>query len=252
MKYSKVLIFSGLGCVAVLLLTIGVRLQAQNTMKMEMSTAKLNKTNTQAIPRMSQFRNSQQSSNLEGKRTSISAESENSDFYKVIVNNNLFRPLGWKPPNKEPEYILIGTASNPNGDRSEAFVLEQRSNKFYVASVGDKIGYAVVKEIQQKKVILDKNGETITIRSGNMQFLKSGGSRHSEGPTRSKNSNQNAKSDNENVTSELFKTRMDLMKERQARRKEMDKAVNLIRDLNAMRKMLDESHQIIRELQQSR
>ena len=207
MKYSKILIFLGIGCVVGLLLVFGVRLQAQNATKKEIITAKLNEMKAQATPRMEQFRTRQQGSNWGaqghqqasrwgGQQRSNSSESDNSsDFYRAIVDNSLFRPLGWRPPNKEPEYAFIGTRVDSSGTLSQAYVLEQRSNRFYIAKVGDKVGDAVVKEIEEKKVTLDKNGETITLRSGNAPFLKSGSSRSSSS-SRSESSNRNESSSN--------------------------------------------------------
>ena len=32
-----------------------------------------------------------------------------SEFYKTITHNNLFRPLGWRPPRPIEPYRLIGT-----------------------------------------------------------------------------------------------------------------------------------------------
>ncbi len=190
MKYSKILTFLGIGCVAGLLLVYGVKLQAQNANKKEIIIAKANEMKTQAAPQIVQFRTLPQGVNWEAQRSSRSKKSDNSDFYKVIIDNNIFRPLGWRPPNREPQYMLIGAAINPNGTRMEAFISEERSNEFYIVGIGDKVGDAIVKEIQQKKVTLDKNGETITLRKGNMQFLKSGGSRRSS-PSRSESSNRN-------------------------------------------------------------
>ena len=206
MKYSKILVFLGISCVVGLLLLIGVKLQAQNETKEKLIAVKERQMSPQAAQRAAQFRNRQQNwsaqgrqqaSNWGGQQRSNSSEADNSsDFYGMIVDNNLFRPLGWRPPNKEPEYTLIGTAFDPNGGPSEAFVLEQRSNQFYVARVGDKVGDTVVKEIEQKKVTLDKNGETITLRRGNIQFLGSGGSRRSS-PSRSESANRNESDNNE-------------------------------------------------------
>lgn len=202
MKYSKTLIFSGIGCVAVLLLIIGVRLQAQNTMKKEIIIAKANEITTQMAPLKVQFRNRQEGVNWRTQIRSENAESNNSDFYKVIVDNNLFRPLGWRPPKKEPEYAFIGTRISSTGSLSEAYVLEQRSNQFYIAKVGDKVGDATVKEIKEKKITLDKNGETITLRGGNMQFLNSGGARRSSS-SRSESANRN-ESNNKGGSSKSF------------------------------------------------
>ncbi len=205
MKYSKILIFLGIGCVVGLLLVFGVRLQAQDATKKEIITAKANEMKVQATPQMEQFRTRQQNwaaqgrqqtSRWGGQQRSDSSESDNSsDFYRAIVDNNIFRPLGWRPPNREPEYAFIGTRTDPTGTFSEAYVLEQRSNKFYIASIGDKVGDAVIQKIEEKKITLDKNGETITLRSGNDPFLKSGGSRRSSS-SRSESTNQNESSRN--------------------------------------------------------
>jgi len=200
-KYSKTLIIFGIVCVAGLLLVFGVRIQAQNANKKEMIIAKAKDMKTQAPPQVVQFRNLPQGVNWEAQRSSRSKKSDNSDFYNVIIDNNIFRPLGWRPPNREPQYTLIGAAINPNGTRMEAFISEERSNEFYIVGIGDKVGDAIVKEIQQKKVTLDKNGETITVRKGNMQFLKSGGSRRSS-PSRSESYNRNES--NKGGSSESF------------------------------------------------
>ena len=34
---------------------------------------------------------------------------QHSDFYRTIIENNLFRPLGWTPPRPVEPYRLIGT-----------------------------------------------------------------------------------------------------------------------------------------------
>ena len=34
---------------------------------------------------------------------------QNSDFYHTIIDNNLFRPLGWTPPRPQEPYRLLGT-----------------------------------------------------------------------------------------------------------------------------------------------
>ena len=67
---------------------------------------------------------------------------------------------------------------------------EKRSGKFYVVTIGDSVGDAVVKEISEKEIILDKDGETITLKGGNMQFLKASGS--SRGSSRSNDRDESA------------------------------------------------------------
>jgi type II secretory pathway component PulC len=242
-KYSKILIFLGIGCVVGLLLVFGVRLQAQNASKKEIIIAKANEMKTQAAPQIVKFRNLPQGANWGVRERLRSAESDSSDFYKVIVDNNIFRPLGWRPPNREPQYTLIGTAINPNGTRVEAFISEERSNDFYIVGVGDKVGDAIVKEIQQKKVTLDKNGETITLRKGNMQFLKSGGSRRSS-PSRSESSNRD-ESNNKGGSSKSFDKEA-------AMRKAKEEAMKKAQEMRGKFKGVPPEHreQIIRQLKE--
>ncbi len=219
MRYSKIISFLGIAYVVTLLLIFGVRLQAQNESKDKITIAKVNEMRAQAMQRGSQFHNRQQGSNWgaqgrqqgsnwgtqgrqQGSRSGEQGRSESSgskdkpDFYRVIVDNNIFRPLGWRPPNKEPEYTFIGTRVDSNADASKAYVQETRSNRFFMASIGDKIGDAVVKEIKEKEIILDKNGEVITLKGGKMAFLQTGGSRG--GPSRGSSNARNEDSSNGN------------------------------------------------------
>lgn len=191
MKLSKILIILGIGCVAGLLLVYGVKLQAQNRPDIDVIMAKMSEMNPDMSSRMAQFRNRQQGSNRGSQNPSNKEESkENTDYYRTIVDNNIFRPLGWRPPNKEPEYEFVGTSVNENGVKLDAYVNERRSNKFYMVTIGDSVGDAVVKGISDKEIILDKDGETITLRGGNMSYLKASGSNRSA--SRSNDSDENA------------------------------------------------------------
>ena len=96
---------------------------------------------------------------------------ENAAFYKVIIDNNLFRPLGWTPPNNEPVYSLIGTAVGTEGAVSQATLLEKRSNRYHFVTIGTKLGDMTVKDIQAKQVTLDNAGKPITLKAGELQFL---------------------------------------------------------------------------------
>ena len=210
MKYSKILSILGISCVAGLLFVFGVKLQAQDKTK-EASFA-TNEMDAQAMQRAGRSRNRQQGANWgtqgrqQGSRSGEQERSESSgskdkpDFYRVIVDNNIFRPLGWRPPNKEPEYTFVGTRVDSSGTVAEAYVLERRSNQFFMASIGDKIGDAVVTDIKQKEILLSKNGEVITLKAGNMQFLQGGGSRRG-GSSRGDTNNRDENSDNRNASS---------------------------------------------------
>lgn len=228
-KYSKILTILGIVCVAGFLLVFGVKLQAQN--KMGNNAPNIDGKNMQVEDIKANFENStqrsnwgsrgrqqganqgrQQPGNWRGQERSRNNDSgDSSSFYQVIVNNNIFRPLGWRPPNKEPEYAYIGSTVDLNGVRVEAYVEETRSKRFYTASVGDQIGDAVVKEIQEKQVILDKNGESITLRRGKMQFLQSGSGRGggSRGARNENEENNRNDSDNENTARQAASNQRD-------------------------------------------
>lgn len=96
---------------------------------------------------------------------------ENEAFYRVIIDNNLFRPLGWKKPNEEPSYSLLGTVVDTDTGIAQAILLEKRSNRHYFVSIGEKVGDVTVKDIQPKQVILDEEGKAITLKAGSLQFL---------------------------------------------------------------------------------
>ena len=114
---------------------------------------------------------------LDGNRKvnfrSISTES-GEEYYKVIVDNNLFRPLGWRSPNNKPRYTLIGTWISSNSMIAKALILEQRSNQTYYVSIGDKVGEATVESIKSNQVSLDLSGDVKMVKSESMQFLSGG------------------------------------------------------------------------------
>ncbi len=203
MNFSKILVVLGISCIIGLLLVFGVGLQAKYSNKKESTQVKVEELKSEVMPHKGQSSTRQQTSYWGSKEHPENSKTDdNSDYYQVIIDNNIFRPLGWKPPHKEPAYTLIGTAIDPNGNHSEAFVLEKSSNQFYVVSIGEKVGDMVVKDIAQKEVSFDNDGETITLSSGNMQFLNSdsrsgGGSRdsnRSESYQRNENNNEKSRS----------------------------------------------------------
>ena len=110
-KLSKILIILGIGCVAGLLLVYGVKLQAQNRPDRDALMAKMGEMNPDMASRMAQFRNRQQGSNRGSQNPSNKEESkENTDYYRTIIDNNIFRPLGWRPP-KHFIWLLSGIKS---------------------------------------------------------------------------------------------------------------------------------------------
>lgn len=106
-----------------------------------------------------------------GRNGSEDRSESDQDFYRVIVENNLFRPLGWKKPSRKPEYTLIGTWVESQGEIAKALVMERKSNQIYYASTGDKVGDATVEKIETNRVSLNISGKVINLKADSIQFL---------------------------------------------------------------------------------
>ena len=200
----------GIGCVVCLLLGFGILLYAQEKTKLEfigtkpeMDAVKLKQkkeTNTakmRAVAKAKEQAQPQRNRAWDRQNRGGRADfRENAAFYKTIVDHNLFRPLGWTPPNNEPAYSLVGTAVDPNGVISQATLLEKRSNRYHFVTVGTKLGDMIVKDIQAKKVTLDKTGETVTLKTGELQLLTVKRARGDRGGDRGEGGSERANNDN--------------------------------------------------------
>ena len=101
------------------------------------------------------------------------ADSKNTDeFYQPIIEYNIFRRLGWKPPKKPVEYILYGTANTQNESYSKAFIYETKSKQLHTVKIGESIGNATITEIRDKQVTMEKDGKEIKLQGRKMQFLR--------------------------------------------------------------------------------
>ena len=120
----------------------------------------------------------------------------NADFYCVIVENNLFCPLGWQKPNSEPQYTLIATLIEPEENTARAYVMERKSNQFYYVAIGEKVGDAIVKDIKSNQVILYKVGDIMTIRAEWTPFLSSSSTNGGRAPTLNLGNRSNQNSEN--------------------------------------------------------
>ena len=178
---KNIIVGLGIGCVVCLLLGFGILLYAQDKTKVELIATKLDMNpvkkvesdspKTQALMKMKEQAPAQ-ANRFRARQNRESIDfGESAAFYKVITDNNLFRPLGWTPPNNEPAYSLIGTAVGAEGVGSQATLLEKRSNRYHFVTIGTKLGDMTVKDIQAKQVILDNAGKPITLKSGELQFL---------------------------------------------------------------------------------
>ncbi len=109
-------------------------------------------------------------------RTEVEERQKVGDFYHVIVENNLFRPLGWQKPSRDPEYALVATWIGTRGTVAKALVMERKSSQLYYVSKGEKVGNAIVENIAANQVSLKASDNIVTLKAESMQFL-SGSSR---------------------------------------------------------------------------
>ena len=126
------------------------------------------------------------------------------EYYKVITANNLFRPLGWKPPNITPKYELIGTWISINTKTKVAYVRNIRTNKIYRLGVGDTINGSVINNIKQNEVQMNTGGnyESPTLQFLNFSTSRRSSKRSSPSSSRNKtNTNQTTEKKEEQATS---------------------------------------------------
>ena len=94
------------------------------------------------------------------------AHFQTSDFYRTIIDNNLFRPLGWRPPRPREPYRLLGTIMPKNADAlPNAIIQATAGNKTYIVPIGDKLDTdTTLTDIQPKQVTLSTKGKHRTLR----------------------------------------------------------------------------------------
>ena len=114
------------------------------------------------------------------------------EYYHIISVNNLFRPLGWTPPNTIPKYQLIGTWIGTNTKEKVAYVRNVRTNKIYRLGIGDTINGNTVDHIKQNEVQMN-TGEKY--ESPTLQFLNFSTSRRSSKRSSSSSSRSKANTD---------------------------------------------------------
>ena len=118
-------------------------------------------------------------------RKEVEARESGGDFYRVIIENNLFRPLGWQRPNRDPEYALVATWIGTQGPVAKALVMERKSSQLYYVAQGEKVGDAIVENIAANQVSLNTSDNIVTLKAEAMEFLSgSGSSREKSGEGR--------------------------------------------------------------------
>ena len=99
---------------------------------------------------------------------------QTSKFYRVIIDNNLFRPLGWRPPRPRELYRLLGTILPTDANTPKQAILQRTAARTTnIVSIGDKLDADTrVVDIQAKQVSLEKAGVRRTLNLNTTRLLK--------------------------------------------------------------------------------
>ena len=109
-----------------------------------------------------------------------------SPFYRTIIDNNLFRPLGWTPPRPQDPYRLTGTLIPTDGDTPpKAFLLATATHTTHIVTIGDTIGKdTTITAIEAKQVTLQTARQQRILRLDTALWLNT--SRANRNPSESR------------------------------------------------------------------
>lgn len=99
---------------------------------------------------------------------------QETEFYRTIIDNNLFRPLGWRPERPKEPFRLIGTRIPTDGRTSpQAIIQDANGSKTYIVTTGDTLNKdTTITDIQIKQVTLEKSGRQRTLKLNTTTWLK--------------------------------------------------------------------------------
>ena len=94
-------------------------------------------------------------------------------FKRTIIDNNLFRPLGWTPPVPREPYRLIGTKLARDGNTPPQAILQSTTgHTTHIVSLGDNLDADTqIVDIQPKQVTLSTNGQQRTLTLNTAIYL---------------------------------------------------------------------------------
>ncbi len=173
---------------------------------------------------VTQERNLPKQSPIQKGDDKVLVSNNEEDFYRTIIENNIFRPLNWKPTRQDPAYILIGTLVPSDDSTATAYISERKTDQFYTVKVGEKIGNATVTAILPKHVTLDKEGKALNLYMASASLLsrtRSGRSSSYRPSPQPQVTSQNRNSQTRSTTDKERQAWRDTQKERIAELKEM-------------------------------
>jgi len=86
-------------------------------------------------------------------------------YYRTIIDNNLFCPLGWTPPRPSEPYRLLGTVLASDATTPPQAILQSTAGeKTYIVTLGSNLdANTQVVDIQSKQVTLSTQGQQRTL-----------------------------------------------------------------------------------------
>lgn len=98
---------------------------------------------------------------------------DSESYYRTIIENNLFRPLGWTPPRPKEPYRLLGTLLPIDVNIPPKAILQTTAtNKTHIVTIGELLDASTeVVEIKPKQVTLFTEGQRRTLKLTETQFL---------------------------------------------------------------------------------
>lgn len=99
---------------------------------------------------------------------------QQSDFYRTIIDNNLFRPLGWRPPRPREPYRLIGTLLPTDANIPKQAILQRTpAGSTYTVTVGETLDNDTkVVDISSKQVTLSTAGVQRSLKLNTTPLIK--------------------------------------------------------------------------------
>lgn len=109
---------------------------------------------------------------MENQRNSTPKwEEELTYYHQIIIDNNLFRPLGWtEQPKSYTDYRLLGTLTESETP-SRAIIQEHGSKQIRIVTLGETLGDFHVFQIQHKQVTLKKGDRLVLLLLDETLFL---------------------------------------------------------------------------------
>lgn len=99
---------------------------------------------------------------------------QKSSFYCTIIGNNLFRPLGWRPPRPIEPYRLLGTRIPIDGNTvPQAVIQATATNTTHIVTIEEKLDTdTTVTDIQPKQGTFERTGKQQTLTLNTAPWLE--------------------------------------------------------------------------------